>query len=155
LQRRQRIPLTGVPTVGDVYSITLQIPFAGSPSNITTNGVAQTRTLSVTINTAGAASVTAAALQILTAINADPVFKTYYLATQVAGAITITVVAAQFFVTQANSAFPFFYITTAGLVGNSLTVSGAVVGTGTLTAPTSFTSGAGYIGTVPAFIRRL
>lgn len=147
--------VTGTPTLNDVYSVTLQIPYAGGPSNIVSNGVAQTRTLSVTINTAGAVSVTTAALQILTAINADPILSVFYKATQSAGAITITVVPAQFFVTTANSAFQFFYITTAGTVGNSLTVSGAVVGTGTVTAPTSFTSGAGYIGTVPAFIRRL
>lgn len=147
--------VTGTPTVGDVYSVTLQIPYAGSPSNIISNGVAQTRTVSVTLTAAQAVSVTTAALAVLTAINADSILGVFYIATQVAGAITIKVVPAQFFVTVANSAFQFFYITTAGTVGNSLTVSGAVVGTGTLTAPTSFTSGAGYIGTVPAFIKRL
>ena len=147
------------PAAGDQINVTLQVDYAGNPTNLINPGIAQTRTLQVVVGAAPTA--TTAAQQVVTAINNDPVLKLLYSAANVAGVITLTVLAKQFFVTWANAGFTtdnyaaFMYITTNGTVGNSLTVASNVTGAGGTTAVAgggTFAGGTGYIGTCPVWI---
>jgi hypothetical protein len=145
--------LTGTPAVGDTISVTVQVPYAGTPFNLPyTPGVAQTATFTTPALTAAqATSVTTAAAACVAYFNAQPAYAKYYLASNSAGVITHTVVSNPFFITFANGGF--MTVNTAGTVGNSLTITGAATGgtTSTVGAGT-FASGAGYVGTAPVFL---
>jgi hypothetical protein len=147
------------PTIGDVYKVTVQVPYQGTLTNPVAPGTAQTYTSTLPALTAGAAaSTSAAAVAIVNGLAADPVFSKYYTAVTTS-AVAIVVInpvpTAQFLVTYANPAANgqeagAFYGTLNGSGGNGLSFSTASVGTGTVTAAGATTSnGTGYVGTIP------
>jgi hypothetical protein len=158
----QTVTIAAVPAAGDVITVNLQVPFSGSPANIVNPGVVVVQPIVTVLTAASAASVTTAAAAVVANINAatapatSGLVPTFYSALNVAGVITITVLSAQFFVTFVNSNFQFFYITTSGTVGNSLTITSSAAGGSTAVAGGgTFAGGTGYVGTIPAMIKLL
>lgn len=149
----QTATIAGTPTLGDVYTTTVSVPYLGSPNYTQSPGIAQTLAfVAPALTSTTAASVTTAAAATVTYLNAQAIFSTFYSAANVAGVITITVLPAQFFVSYALGGG--FYITTSGSVGNSLTLACAVSGVSTYTAGGgNFAAGAGYKGTCPMLIQ--
>lgn len=163
-QASQTITVGGVPAVGDVYTITLQIPY-----NQNYPGIVQTRAVVVgPLNAGQAASVTAAAAAIVAAIQADAVASKYYTASNAAGVVTVAA--------NANAVFPIYFanafnanvglpinitpfgISLSGSAANGLTIAGVKTvngggGTATITAGGgALAGGSGFIGQAPAWI---
>lgn len=144
--------IAGTPAIGDVLSITLQIPYT-----LASPGVAQTYTLSHTLIAGEQTTVTTAALALLTAINLDPILKLYYIASQSSGVVTITTVqGAAWLVTFGTSALGLtdqFSFTWGGSAANGATMTVAATGGSTATASAgTFSNGTGYKGSIPAFV---
>jgi hypothetical protein len=152
-QAAQTDTLTGAPAVGDTLSVTIQSPYIN-----TAPGTAQTITWTTPpLTAAQAVSVTTAALALLTYLNAQPSFSQYFIATQVAGVVTITVNAlANPFRINFGSGMNetnFFNISLSGMVANSLTFAVASTGGTTSTAgAANLAAGTGYKGIVPGYI---
>src|ERR1700676_1243121 len=152
-QASQADTLTGTPAAGDTLSVTISAPYIR-----TAPGVAQTITWTTPpLTTAQAATVTTAALALLTYLNAQASFNQYFVATQAAGVVTITVNAlsnpfAVNFGTGTTVASE-FTIGISGMVANSLTFAVASTGGTVSTAgAANLAGGTGYKGTVPAII---
>lgn len=163
-QASQTITVGGAPATGDVYTITLQIPYSQA-----TPGVVQTRAILVgPLTGAQSASVTAAAAAIVAAIQNDPVAKLYYTAANAAGVVTVSALATALFpiffanAFNANVGLPMnvtpFAVSLSGSAGNGLTIAGAKTvngggGTATITAgAASLAGGVGFVGSAPAWI---
>lgn len=169
-QASQTITITGTPVVNEVYTIQFQVPFVEVSGGSGAYGIAQYGTLTLTLTAAQAVSATTAAAAVVAALTANLYLSNWYSATNSSGVITVTVVSNPFLVTIAGpdgvNYGARFYLTTNGTVGNSLTLGTMTVSsTSILTAsgsnsaftgyPTTspvFSSGAGYVGTVPALI---
>ena len=146
------------PASGDIVNTTIQVPYTQAAP-----GVVQTKTWSLALNSVSAVSATTAALAILTYLNSQSDFATYFIATQTAGAVHIAVngASAPWAVTF-GSGSNFTGQVTIGLSGmqaNLLTTVGSVTGAGGTTysaAGTTFgggtSAGTGYKGIIPAFI---
>ena len=143
------------PAAGDVLTVTIHSPYVSSAP-----GVAQTTTWStLPLTTAQAVSATTAGATLVAYLNSQPNFSQYFTATQVAGAVTVTVntASAPFKVnfgygsTETSS----FSIGISGMIANSWTFAAGVVGAGGTTNTANganLASGTGYFGTVPALI---
>lgn len=154
-QASQTDTLTGAPAVGDTLFVTIQSPYI-----TTAPGVAQTTTWTTPpLTAAQAVSVTTAALALLTYLNAQSNFNKYFIASQAAGVVTITVnaLSASFLInfgvgtTEAN----FFNIGLSGMVSNSLTFAvGQSAGAGTISTAgaANLAAGTGYKGIVPGYV---
>jgi hypothetical protein len=156
-QASQTATIAGVPTAGDTLSVTVQVPgIMAAP------GVAQTRTISVVLTAAQAASANTAAAALQAALAADPVFAVYYSATVLNAVVTVSANAAALFsvyhaTPYTNTGLPIdpggFRVNLSGTVGNSLTFACAAVGGSTNTAGgATLANGAGYKGICPAWI---
>lgn len=154
-QASQTDTLSGTPAAGDVLSVTIQSPYTAATLN-----TAQTMTWTAPPLTAGqAATVTTAALALLTYLNSQTTFSQYFTATQAAGVMTVTVNALGTFFrvytaagVQGNPSF--FDIALTGMISNSLTfavatVTGATVSTA---GAANLAGGTGYKGPIPAFV---
>src|SRR5215472_7522694 len=96
-QAAQTATVTGVPAVGDILTVTIQIPYTTANP-----GVAQTLTISTPPLTSGqAASVTTAAAALVATLNANSTFAQYYTANNAAGVVTVAV----------NALSPLFQVT--------------------------------------------
>jgi hypothetical protein len=152
-QAAQTDTLTGTPAAGDTLSVTIQTPYITSAP-----GVLQTTTWTTPpLTAAQAVSVTTAGLALLTYLNAQPSFSKYFIASQVAGVVTITVnaLSAPFLInfgtgtTVANA----FTIGLSGMVSNSLTFAVASTGGTISTAGAAvLAAGTGYLGTIPGYV---
>jgi hypothetical protein len=146
--------LTGTPAAGDVLSVTVQIPY-----NTANPGVAQTRTITTTLTSGQAASVTTAAAALAAALNLDPVYALFYTASSAAGVVThaVNALSAKFLVTFGSTLLGLtdqFAVSLSGSIGNSMsfaaaTVSGATISTASGAA---LTGGVGYLGTLPVWV---
>jgi hypothetical protein len=154
-QASQTDTLTGTPAAGDILQVTIQTPYVASAP-----GVLQKTTWSTPpLTAAQATSVTTAALALLTYLNAQPTFSAYFIATQVAGVVTITVNALSTlfrvnYGTGGNIA-NYFDISLSGMLANSLTFAVATVaggGTVSTAGSTTFASGTGFYGYIPALV---
>ena len=154
-QAAQTITIAGTPAAGDVITVTIQAPYTSANP-----GVAQTIAYAApALTTAQAASVTTAALAVLTYLNAQPSFSQYFTATQAAGVITITVnaLSTPFLVTYGSGTTVTgqLSIGISGMVANSLTIATSVsagAGSTSTAGGANFASGTGYKGLIPALI---
>ena len=155
-QASQTDTIAGTPTVGDVYTVTIQ------SSYVFNSTAAQTTTWTAPpLTAAQAVSVTTAALALLTYLNLQPTFNQYFIATQAAGVVTITVNALGTLFRayygpgiQGAVTGPFFDIAISGMVANSLTFAVGVTGVSTATAGgATLAGGTGYKGPIPAYIK--
>jgi len=144
--------ITGAPALNDVITVTVQIPY------VTANpGVAQTRSVATTLTAAQAVSVTTAAAAVVAACNADAIYSLYYIASNVAGVITHTVVQGGTFTVNYSGTYngttvvvSQFSFTTSGSAMNGATHTSAAVGGSVSTASGNFANGTGYKGSIPA-----
>lgn len=168
----QTITLSGTaPAAGDIYIIPMQVPF--SPNQ---QGVAQFRNVIVgPLTAAQAGNVTNGAAAVVAAITADPVASLYYTAANVAGVVTVTIVAGNQFkiggqgYTQGGVIWGSQWeLTTSGTMGNGMALGAPVVSVGAVTianggataagqtgypaGSTLFSGGTGYVGTCPVFV---
>ena len=148
------------PAAGDIVNTTIQSPYTeASP------GIVQTTTWSYPLKTADAVSATTAGAAIVAFLNAQPSFSQYFIATNVAGAVTVTVNALStlFMVTGGNGqgygGLAFSYsVGLSGVTANLLTTAGSVTGAGGTTysaSATTFggaTAGTGYKGICPSVV---
>lgn len=149
--------IAGTPTVGDVYTYTVDAPFSTANP-----GVRQIFTYVIPpLTAAQAVSATTAALAVLTFLNAQPSFSQYYTATQAAGVITWTVnaLANPFQVTfgSAGVLTAQYNLSISGMILNNAAAGGfvvtaAVVGVSTNVVTTQFAGGTGYKGTIPVYV---
>jgi len=152
-QASQTDTLTGTPAVGDTLSVTIQSPYVS-----TAPGTAQTITWTTPpLTSAQAATVTTAALALVTYLNGVPSFSQYFTATQVAGVVTITVnaLATPFTVNfgSGTSVYSSFQISISGMVANSLTFAvSSTGGTVSTAGAANLASGTGYKGVIPAMV---
>ena len=154
LAQAAQVATVATPAAGDILNLTIQAPYSqGFPS------VAQTYTWSLMLNSTTAATATTAAAAMVAYLNATSNFSKYFLATNTAGAITVTVNAnsAPFQVTfgSGTNLTGAFYTSISGMVANSLTFASNVTGAGGTTfvaTGANFTGGTGYKGLIPAFI---
>jgi len=148
------------PASGDTLNLTIQAPYTE-----TSPGTAQTQTWSLLLTSTTAASPTTAGNAMTAYLNAQASFSQFFIATNSAGVLTVTVnaLSAPFLVTGANgqgaNALGMqFTIGISGMIANSLTTASTVTGAGgtTFTAQggtfASGTPGTGYFGVVPAWI---
>lgn len=145
------------PAAGDIVNTIIQTPYTDAAP-----GTVQTTTWSYKLSTADAVSATTAALGILTYLNSQASFSTFFTATQTAGAVHVGVNAnsAPFLVTFGSGTYETgrFSVGLSGAVANTLTTVGSVTGAGGTTysaASGTFnggTPGTGYKGTCPGFI---
>jgi len=151
--------LTGTPAAGDTLSVTIQAPYSsGQP------GVVQTITYTTPpLTSAQAAPVTTAAQALVAYLNGIPSFSTYFVASNAAGVVTVTVnaLATPFRVNTAGGiGSPSFSvegssysISLSGMVSNSLTFSVSSTGGTTSTASgANFSGGTGFKGMIPAWV---
>lgn len=142
------------PANGDTLNMVLQIPYTDLAP-----GAVQTATYSLTLNATTAGSVTLAAAAMVAYLNAQPSFSAWWVATNVAGVITVTVLAGapDWLVTYGSGTVETSraVFSLSGMLANSLTTSSSVTGaggTGFAAGGANFTGGTGYFGRVPAFI---
>jgi len=153
VQASQTATVAGVPTVGDAYTVNIQIPYTTANP-----GVAQVLTINVPPLTAGqAASVTTAAAAVVAALNANATFATYYTASNAAGVVTVAVntLSSPFQVTAGSGTYLSgqWSVGLSGTVGNAITFSVSVVGVSTFTAGgATLAGGTGFKGAAPAMI---
>lgn len=154
LAQATRVFTVANPAAGDIVNTTIQ-----SPYTTLAPGTIQKTTYSLTLTSAAAVSATTAGNAIVAFLNAQTGFSTYFTATNVAGAVTVTVntAAAPFLVTYAANGVlsSQWNIPISGMVANSLTTAGSVTGAGGTTysaAGTTFTGGTGFKGIIPAMI---
>ena len=154
-QASQTDTLAGTPAAGDVLSVTIQTPYVSSAP-----GVVQTTTWTApALTSAQATTVTTAALALLTYLNAQPSFSKWFIATQVAGVVTITVNALGNlfninYGSGTNETFA-FNLALSGMIANSLTfavASSAGAGTTSTAGAATLASGTGYLGPVPGYV---
>ena len=151
------------PAAGDTLNMTIQTPYVASAP-----GVVQKTTWSLTLTAADAVSATTAAAAMVAYLNGQTSFNAFFVATNTAGAILVTVVAASplFRVNYASGidSLPvanYFDISLSGMVANTLTTAASVTGSGGTTfsfAETTFgadTAGTGFKGYIPAFVALL
>lgn len=161
LAQASQTATVATPASGDTLNLTIQSPYTA-----TSAGTAQTTTWSLTLNATTAASATTAAAAMVAYLNAQASFSQYFIATNSAGVITVTVNAlANLFSVdysggigapgyagvEANQ----FSISLSGMVANSLTFACTVTGSGgtTFTAgSTTFAGGTGFLGSLPAWV---
>lgn len=142
------------PAAGDIVNTTIQSPYTeASP------GVVQTTTWSLTLTSATAASATTAGAAIVAFLNAQPNFSQYFIATNAAGVVTVTVnaLSTPFQITYGTGTTltDVWSIGLSGMIANSLTTAASVTGSGgtTYTAGgANLASGTGYKGLIPAMI---
>ncbi|MGH7716287.1 MAG: hypothetical protein ACREML_09860 [Vulcanimicrobiaceae bacterium] len=153
-QGSNTVTVAGTPATNDVLTVNVQIPY-----NTTAPGIAQVRTVSTTLTSAQAASVTTAAAALVVALNADPVFAAYYIATSAAGVVTITVApGALFTITYATTWSGYtvtggqMTFTWTGSACNGATITSSAVGGSTLTAAGNIAAGTGYFGSIPLMV---
>jgi hypothetical protein len=157
LAQASQTATVATPASGDTLNLTIQTPYTeASP------GILQTTTWSLLLNSTTAASATTAAAAMVAFLNAQPSFSQWFIATNVAGVITVTVNALSnsWLVTGGSGLGPNglgmqFSIGLSGMVANSLTFACSVTGVGgtAFTAgSTTFASGTGYKGLVPCWI---
>lgn len=168
-QATQTFTVAGTPAAGDVLTVTIQAPYTALQP-----GTVQTFTVSVTLNSTTAASVTTAAAALVAALNANPYFAVqsihgvgtptpYFIpATNAAGVVTVTVntLGNPFLVTGGSTNVAGvatqqyqYYISISGAVANSLTTTASATGGSTLTAGgATMSGGTGYKGICPALI---
>ena len=151
--------LTGTPAVGDTLSVTIQSPYIA-----TAPGTVQTVTYTTPPLTSGqAATVTTAAAALVAYLNGIASFSQYFIATNSAGVVTITVnaLATPFKVNTAGGVqSPTFAsegsswsISISGMVANSLTFAVSSTGGTTSTASgANFAGGTGFKGLLPAWV---
>lgn len=148
--------IAGTPTTGDVYTITITAPFS-----TTAPGVGQLYTFTAPALTAGqAATATTAALALLTFLNAQPAFSNYWIATQAAGVVSVTVnaLANPWQITfGTNGVLTNQYnLSLSGMIANNATnglvVTAAVTGVSTFVVTTQFAGGTGYRGSIPVYV---
>lgn len=148
--------IAGTPAAGDVLTVTVQLPYQGTPINPINPGTPYTYTVSHTLSAADATSVTTAAASLVTACTNDATFSKYYSASNAAGVITVTLNAGNpFLVTyqlqQSQAGFAFF--STSGTFGNNLSFAVSAAGGSTATAGgATLTGGTGYKGLCPVFV---
>lgn len=144
------------PAAGDQPYLTIQTPYVNSAP-----GVAQTFQFLMTpgLTSAQAVSATTAATAFVAFLNAQAGFNKYFIATNSAGVVTVTVnaLSAPWQVNWASNGTITGYATfgLSGQLANSLTFVAGVVGSGGTTntaGAATFTSGAGYKGLLPARI---
>lgn len=154
-QASQTDTLAGTPAAGDILSVTIQTPYVSSAP-----GTAQTTTWSTPpLTAAQAVSVTTAGLALLTYLNAQPGFSQFFIASQAAGVVTITVnaLANPFKINfgSGSAETNAFNISLSGMVANSLTfavASSAGAGTTSTAGAANLASGTGYLGIVPGYV---
>jgi hypothetical protein len=140
------------PAAGDVINLQLQMPYSD-----TEPGVVQTVTYSMPI-TSGMTATTAAAA-FATYLNGIPGFTKFYTATSAAGVVTVAVnaLSSPFYVNygMGQTVTGGFVIGLSGQIGNYMTLATSVSGSGGTTfaaGGATLAGGAGFLGTIPAYI---
>jgi hypothetical protein len=151
--------IAGVPTLGDVYTITCTAPFTTAAP-----GTGQVFTwVTPPLTVAAAVSVTTAAAFVTTFLNTLAPFSTtsgYFIATSALGVITITVnaLATPWQITFGSNGIlqNQYNLALSGMIANNasngLVVTAAVVGVSTFVVTTQFAGGTGYKGQIPGYV---
>ena len=150
-QASQTATIVG-PVAGDQPYVTIQSPYSNASP-----GVAQTiQYLMPPLTAAQAVSATTAAAAMVAFLNSIGTFSAYFLATNVAGVVTVTVntLAAPWHVNGGvGTTLQWeFNISLSGMIANSLTFAAGVVGSGGTTntaGGANFTGGTGFTGSIP------
>jgi hypothetical protein len=152
-QASQTDTLTGTPAVGDILSVTIQRGYVGTAPGVLAIVVWNTPPLTA----AQAVSVTTAAAALVAYLNSQPNFSQYFIASNVAGVVTVTVnsLATPFKINFVIGGLEVgaFSVSLSGMIANSLTfVVASSGGTISTAGGSTLAGGTGFKGTIPVYV---